>query len=115
MRIDDGFSQSNDLRGLGQVDRTQDTQVEHKGRQQGSRTAEDSVSLSALGSQLAQAISTASPEEIAAVNAAQEVFQAGNFSAPASEVAESLISESLIDTQVEQQLGQQSGAPASPL
>jgi len=115
MRIDDSFSSSNDLRGLGQVDRTQDSQAQQKIRQQSSRTTEDSVSLSALGSQVAQAISDDSPEEIAAVDAAQEVFNAGNFSAPSSEVAESLITESLIDTQVEQQLDQQSSAPASPL
>ena len=115
MRIDDSFSQSNDLRGLGQVDRAQDTQVQQKARQQGSRTTEDSVNLSALGSQVVQAISSDSPEEIAAVNAAQEIFQAGNFSAPASEVAESVISEALVDAQVEQQLGQASNAPASPL
>ncbi len=109
MTIDDNLGPSTDVRSSG-VGRAQDVEQQQSTREKAALSREDSASLSALGTELARAIATDSPDEISRVSQLEEAVKSGNFSVPSGEVAEALIASALEETQ---QAGENPHAPPS--
>jgi anti-sigma28 factor (negative regulator of flagellin synthesis) len=111
IRIDDSFAPSSDLRST-QVRQTEQLQNDQLARSRETEARGDSVSLSALGQELARSLNTQSPQEIARVEQAQQAVNNGTLSAPADEIAQQIITEALETTSFQARSG---GGPPSPL
>ena len=95
MRIDDSFAASNDVRST-ELGRSQEIQQqEQQARQSRSESESDSASLSALGANLARALTSDPPDVVARVEQLEQAVQSGTFEASSSEVAESVIDAAL--------------------
>jgi flagellar biosynthesis anti-sigma factor FlgM len=110
IRIDDSFAPSSDLRST-QVRQTE-LQNDQQTRSRETEARGDSVSLSALGQELARSLNTQSPQEIARVEQAQQAVNNGTLNAPADEIAQQIINEALEITSFDARSG---GGPPSPL
>lgn len=103
MRVDDTFSASTDLRSL-QVERSPQTEVQGtRAPKTGDRTG-DSAALSSVGVELSRALAGESPERTAQVEKAQKAYEAGDFSVPAGETADALITSALAETSIDKGL-----------
>lgn len=95
MRIDDSFAASNDVRST-ELGRSQEVQEQQQqARQSRSESESDSASLSALGANLARALTNDPPDVVARIEQLEQAVQSGTFEASSSEVAESIIDAAL--------------------
>ena len=90
MRIDDNLTSSSDLQST-QVGKAQQLQVEQNAQQKKTDSAKDSVSLSAFGSDLAQAINNDPPEVIQQVEQLRQAVNNGTFNVPPDQVARAVV------------------------
>ena len=96
MKIDN-FTPSTDLQST-HIDKTQQTENARSQRSGKTPAAQDSASISSLAQQISQALETESPERVARVAEAQQLYQSGGFDVAAAEVADSLIQTAVADT-----------------
>lgn len=96
MKIDN-FTPSTDLQST-HIDKTQQTENTRSQRSGKTSAAQDSASISSLAQQISQALETESPERVARVSEAQQLYQSGGFNVPAAEVADSLIQSAVADS-----------------
>ncbi len=94
MRIDDHSTTAGDLQSS-QVDRTQQVERQQQARERASTQGSDTVSLSALGEQLASAIETDPPEVVRQIEQLEQAVNNGTFSAGSSDVARSIVGAAL--------------------
>ena len=97
MRVEDTFSASTDIRS-GQVNRTQDPQLEPQQRVKRGGGGSDAVDVSALGSEIAKQLAVDDPQEITRVEETRQAVLAGNFNVPVLELADSIIDGALSET-----------------
>jgi anti-sigma28 factor (negative regulator of flagellin synthesis) len=97
--LGDNLAPSNDVRSSqdvrsGQVEQTQQTQVErHERARESGQT--DSVSLSSLGTELARSLATESPQEVRRVEELQQAVNSGTLNGASQDTAVRLIDEAL--------------------
>ena len=96
MKIDN-FTPSTDLQST-HIDKTQQTENARFERIGKTSAAQDSASISSLAQQISQVLETESPERVARVAEAQQLYQSGGFNVPAADVADSLIQSAVTDT-----------------
>ena len=94
MRIDNHSNSTGDLQSS-QIDRTQQVEREQTARTRAPTTGSDTVSLSALGEQLAAAIETDPPEVVRQIDQLEQAVNNGTFSAGSSDVARSIVGAAL--------------------
>jgi len=93
----DNFTPSTDLQST-HIDKAQQTENTRSLRNGKASAAQDSASISSLAQQISQALETESPERVAAVAEAQQLYQSDGFNVPAAEVADSLIQSAVADS-----------------
>lgn len=96
MKIDN-FTPSTDLQST-HIDKTQQTENARSERSGKASATQDSASISSLAQQISHALETESPERVARVAEAQQLYQSGGFNVPAAAVADSLIESAVADT-----------------
>lgn len=107
MKIDN-FTPSTDLHST-QIDKTQQTENVRSQRSGKASAGEDSASISSLTQQIAQGLASESPERVAQVTEAQQLYQSGGLNVPSAEVADSLIQSAVDDTALFAQVSGPSG------
>jgi anti-sigma28 factor (negative regulator of flagellin synthesis) len=104
----DNFTPSTDLQST-HIDKTQQTENVRSQRSGKTPAGQDSASISSLTQQIAQGLESESPERVAQVAEAQQLYQSGGLNVPSAEVADSLIQSAVDDTAL---LSQVSGPSA---
>jgi anti-sigma28 factor (negative regulator of flagellin synthesis) len=98
--LGDNFAPAADVRSnqdvrSGQVEQTQQANLQRQDRASRSEPGSDSVSLSSLGSELARSLATESPQEVHRVDELQQAVNNGALRASNEETAARVVDEAL--------------------